>query len=163
MLLEYHISLALQTLAQTERPVIGQMSSLPLAGCFDVQSGRTRQPWRIMQAIGNAFDVHEVAPDVDTIDSKLKVLMLVHPKRLPRATLRGIYQFVLRGGRRSIRAICDAGARRRTDRATDRTGVAGCFDERAGRDHCRRSLVRTVGIILLVRWLYLIGNIRLLR
>lgn len=76
-----------------------------------------------MQAIGNAFDVHEVAPDVDTIDSKLKVLMLVHPKRLPRATLRGIYQFVLRGGRRSIRAICDAGARRRTDRATDALGL----------------------------------------
>ncbi|MBJ2220626.1 DUF7088 domain-containing protein [Pseudomonas sp. MF7453] len=78
--LEYDISRTLQTLAQAERPVIGLMSSLPLAGGFDVQSGRTRQPWRIMQEIDNAFDVREVAPDVDTIDSKLKVLMLVHPK-----------------------------------------------------------------------------------
>lgn len=97
--LEYGISRTLQTLTRTERPVVGLMSSLPLAGGFDVQSGRTRQPWRIMQEIGNAFDVREVAPDVETIDSDLKVLMLVHPKRLPTATLRAIDQFVLRGGR----------------------------------------------------------------
>ncbi|TKK14869.1 ABC transporter [Pseudomonas fluorescens] len=97
--LEYDISRTLQTLARNKKPVIGLMSSLPLVGGFDAQLGRTRQPWRIMQEIGNAFDVREVQLDVDTIDSELKVLMLVHPKRLPKATLRAIDQFVLRGGR----------------------------------------------------------------
>ncbi|WP_428555782.1 Gldg family protein [Pseudomonas edaphica] len=97
--LEYDISRTLQTLTRPARPVIGLMSSLPLAGGFDVQSGRTRQPWRIMQEIDNAFEVRELASDVDTIDSGLNVLMLVHPKRLPVTTLRAIDQFVLRGGR----------------------------------------------------------------
>ncbi|QOY73634.1 Gldg family protein [Pseudomonas sp. OST1909] len=97
--LEYDISRTLQKLTRPARPVIGLMSSLPLAGGFDVQSGRTRQPWRIMQEIDNAFEVRELASDVDTIDSALNVLMLVHPKRLPVTTLRAIDQFVLRGGR----------------------------------------------------------------
>lgn len=97
--LEYDISRTLQKLTRPARPVIGLLSSLPLAGGFDVQTGRTRQPWRIMQEIDNAFEVREVASDVDAIDSALNVLMLVHPKRLPMATLRAIDQFVLRGGR----------------------------------------------------------------
>ncbi len=97
--LEYDISRTLQALTRTARPMIGLMSSLPLAGGFDAQSGRNRQPWRIMHEINSAFDVREVPPDVDTIDSELKVMMLVHPKRLPKATLRAIDQFVLRGGR----------------------------------------------------------------
>lgn len=97
--LEYDISRTLQTLTRSARPVIGLMSSLPLAGGFDVQSGRTRQPWRIRQEIDNAFEVRELASDVDTIDSALNVLMLVHPKHLSAPTLRAIDQFVLRGGR----------------------------------------------------------------
>lgn len=98
-LLEYDISRMLQGLSRTKRPTIGLMSSLPLMGGFDVQTGKNRQPWRIMGEIGKMFDVHELAQDVGTIASELNVLMLVHPKRLSSATLRGIDQFVLRGGR----------------------------------------------------------------
>jgi ABC-type uncharacterized transport system involved in gliding motility auxiliary subunit len=97
--LEYDISRMLQGLSRIKRPTIGLMSSLPLAGGFDVQTGQNRQPWRIMDEIGKLFHVHELAQDVGEIPSELKVLMLVHPKRLPLATLRGIDQFVLRGGR----------------------------------------------------------------
>jgi ABC-type uncharacterized transport system involved in gliding motility auxiliary subunit len=97
--LEYNISRLLQNLSRVERPKIGLMSSLPLSGGFDKAAGRTRQPWRVYTEIGQLFDVHDLALDVDSIPSDVKVLMLVHPKRLSTATLRGIDQFVLRGGR----------------------------------------------------------------
>lgn len=97
--LEYDISRLLQNLSRAERPKIGLMSSLPLSGGFDKAAGRTRQPWRVYTEIGQLFDVHDLALDVDSIPSDVKVLMLVHPKRLSTATLRGIDQFVQRGGR----------------------------------------------------------------
>ncbi|WP_426128960.1 GldG family protein [Pseudomonas sp. DWP1b1] len=97
--LEYDISRLVNSLSRAERPVIGLMSSLPLSGGFNVEAGRERQPWRIYTEIEKLFDVHELAQDVDSIPGEIKVLMLVHPKHLSTATLRGIDQFVLRGGR----------------------------------------------------------------
>lgn len=97
--LEYDISRLLQGLSRTDRPIIGLLSSLPLAGGFDVESRKSRQPWQIYTEISKLFDVHELAQDVERIPNDLKVLMLVHPKHLSSAALRGIDQFVLRGGR----------------------------------------------------------------
>ncbi|OIN46431.1 hypothetical protein BLL37_16325 [Pseudomonas azotoformans] len=97
--LEYDISRLVHSLSRAERPVIGLMSSLPLSGGFNAEAGRKRLPWRIYTEIDKLFDVHELTQDVDSIPGELKVLMLVHPKRLSTATLRGIDQFVLRGGR----------------------------------------------------------------
>lgn len=97
--LEYDISRLVHSLSRAERPVIGLISSLPLSGGFNVAAGRKREPWQIYTEIGKLFDVHELTQDVDSIPGELNVLMLVHPKRLSTATLRGIDQFVLRGGR----------------------------------------------------------------
>ncbi len=97
--LEYDISRLVHSLSRAVRPVIGLMSSLPLSGGFNAEVGRKRLPWRIYTEIDKLFDVHELTQDVDSIPGELNVLMLVHPKRLSTATLRGIDQFVLRGGR----------------------------------------------------------------
>ena len=45
------------------------------------------------------FDVREVARDAKAIDADISVLLVVHPKELPPATLYALDQFVMRGGK----------------------------------------------------------------
>ncbi len=97
--LEYDISRLLQTLSAEHKPALGLISTLPLTGGFDLQARRERAPWVMVDEIAKAFEVQALSSEVQRIPDEVKVLMLVHPKRLARDTLLAIDQFVLRGGR----------------------------------------------------------------
>ncbi|OLF53821.1 Gldg family protein [Pseudomonas chlororaphis] len=97
--LEYDISRLLQALGQAEKPGLGLISTLPVNGGFDRLTQRQRPRWQVMGQIDKAFNVQELPTETRVIPDNLQVLMLVHPKRLSRQTLRAIDQFVLRGGR----------------------------------------------------------------
>ncbi|MCH6572130.1 MAG: Gldg family protein [Proteobacteria bacterium] len=96
--LEYDLSKLIYTLSHPQRAVIGLLSELPLAGGWNPGTRSPEQPWAMYAAISEMFEIRalpkdslEIAPDID-------VLMLVHPKQLPTATLYAIDQFVLKGG-----------------------------------------------------------------
>ena len=96
--LEYDLSKLIYTLSHPQRAVIGLLSELPLAGGWNPGTRSPEQPWAVYAAISEMFEIRalpkdslEIAPDID-------VLMLVHPKQLPTATLYAIDQFVLKGG-----------------------------------------------------------------
>ena len=96
--LEYDLSKLIYTLSHPQRAVIGLLSELPLAGGWNPATRSPEQPWAVYAAISEMFEIRalpkdslEIAPDID-------VLMLVHPKQLPTATLYAIDQFVLKGG-----------------------------------------------------------------
>lgn len=92
-LLEYDISRLLHTLNTPQRPIIGVMSTLPVAG--DAQN----PPWALFEETSRQFDVRYLKPQATLIPTDLSVLMLVHPKELDEATLYAIDQFVLGGGK----------------------------------------------------------------
>lgn len=93
--LEYDIAKLLYELNQASKPPIGVISSLPVDG----NPVLSEQPWTVMQQLGQLFDVKTLNPaTLKHIDDHMKVLLLIHPKRLPPDAQYAIDQYVLRGG-----------------------------------------------------------------
>lgn len=103
--LEYDISKLLYELNQAKKPSIGIISSLPVAG----NPILSEKPWSIFQQLGQLFDVKTLDPDsLKKIDSSIKVLLLIHPKRLPEDAQYAIDQYVLHGGHLAVFVDPDA-------------------------------------------------------
>jgi ABC-type uncharacterized transport system involved in gliding motility auxiliary subunit len=58
-----------------------------------------KQSWMVMQQVQQLFEVESLGNSVDEIAEGIELLILIHPKSLPKATLYAIDQHVLRGGR----------------------------------------------------------------
>lgn len=97
--LEYQLSQLVQGLAKPERPVIGLLSGLQLNGGFDMMARQPTAPWMVMEEVRQLFKIASLKIGIDRIPDDVSVLLLVHPKSLPEATLYAIDQFVLRGGK----------------------------------------------------------------
>ena len=97
--LEYDLSRLLQGLSQPQQPVVGLLSALPLNGGFDPQTRQPSSPWMVLEEIRQQFQVESLKAGIDQIPPEVSVLMLIHPKGLPDATLYAIDQFVLGGGK----------------------------------------------------------------
>ncbi len=102
-LLEYDISRAISRVMTTEKPVIGVMSSLPVAGNSNpmlAQMGRGGAPaWVFYSELKRDFTMKQVEMSVDKIPDDVKVLLVIHPKGISDAAEYAIDQFVLRGGK----------------------------------------------------------------
>ncbi|OGV58157.1 MAG: hypothetical protein A2283_21365 [Lentisphaerae bacterium RIFOXYA12_FULL_48_11] len=102
-LLEYNITRLIYRAVHPDKPVIGVLGSLPVLGAgqqqFMMPQQPRQQPWQTFQQLRDDYAVMQLPPTVDTIDSTLSALIIVHPKELPDQTLYAIDQFVLRGGR----------------------------------------------------------------
>lgn len=96
--LEYDVAKLIHKLSTAKKPVIGWLSSLPMGGDFDMQTGRPRAPWVVFGQIEQMYTVRNLEPALTKIDADVDVLVLVHPKGLPPAALWAIDQFALRGG-----------------------------------------------------------------
>ena len=95
--LEYDLTRAFYKLAQPKRPVVGLISTLPLAGGFDPAQGFS-QPWVVAQQIQQLFELKDLSINVAAVPDDVGVLMVVHPKDLPEGTRYAIDQYVLKGG-----------------------------------------------------------------
>ena len=98
-LLEYELSRLISSVAQTERPVIGVLSGLPLNGGFDMQAGQPLPAWTIIEEVRQQFSIESLKDDIDLIPEHVNAVLLVHPKNLSEATQYAIDQFVLGGGK----------------------------------------------------------------
>lgn len=96
--LEYDVVKLIYELANPKKPVVTWLTSLPMEGSFDPQSGSMREPWVIYSEAKQLFDVRPLAPTATQIDPDTNVLVIVHPKNLSPATQFAIDQFALRGG-----------------------------------------------------------------
>lgn len=104
-LLEYDISRAISRAVNSDKPVIGVMSPLPITGqpmnpmmARMGQSGGT-PPWFLYRELQRDFTLQKVEMAADKIPDEIKVLLLVHPKGITDAAQYAIDQFVLRGGK----------------------------------------------------------------
>jgi ABC-type uncharacterized transport system involved in gliding motility auxiliary subunit len=105
-LLEYDITRAIYRVQHAEKVKIGVLSSLPIMGrqvppqmMMQMPNMSQQPPWQVITELKRDFDVVEIQPDLEAVDSDIKVLLLVHPKDLKDKALYAIDQFVLRGGK----------------------------------------------------------------
>lgn len=104
-LLEYDITSAISQVYNTEKPVVGVMSALPVMGGVPspamMQMGKHQPspPWIAINNLKQSFDVKEIPLSAEKIDSDIKVLIVIHPSGISDRTQFAIDQFVLNGGK----------------------------------------------------------------
>jgi len=104
---EYDISYLIDSAITRQKKRVGIISSLPVMG-DDVsgymaemmmrQGQRPRPAWTIVEQLRRKYEVKEVATDVNDIKD-VDILLVIHPKELPKETLFAIDQYVLKGGK----------------------------------------------------------------
>ncbi len=101
-LLEYDISRAIARAINPERPVVGVMSALPVAGRMlpgGMMPQQNDRPWILYSELQRDFTVRNVPLTTDKIPDDVKLLVVIHPKGISDTTLFAIDQFLLRGGK----------------------------------------------------------------
>lgn len=100
--LEYDLTRAIYRVTHPEKPTVGLLSSLPVAGTppNPMMMGRNQgsEPWILMQELEKQFTVEQL-DDPEEIPDAVDVLLLIHPKNLSDAALFAIDQYLLNGGR----------------------------------------------------------------
>ena len=97
--LEYDITKLIYNLAYPDKRKVGVYSQLPV---FGKKGDKTAPAWTIINALKEFFDVRDLNGNIDELDQKIDVLMLVHPKKLDNQTLYAVDQYLLRGGKAII-------------------------------------------------------------
>lgn len=97
--LEYDIARLVYNLANTDKTVVGLLSSAPVGGGFDPVSQQPAQPWVVVEQAKQVLEVRTLPPSVISIDEDVDVLWIVHPAMLDDGTLYAVDQFIMRGGR----------------------------------------------------------------
>ena len=64
-----------------------------------MQGQRPQPGWAAFTELAKDYEVREIAPTVESIDSDIKALVVLHAKDLSEKTLFAIDQFVIKGGR----------------------------------------------------------------
>jgi gliding motility-associatede transport system auxiliary component len=110
-LLEYDLARAISRVTNTNKPVVGIMTALPMFGqppnpMMMRMGQQPQQPWVVVSELQNDFTVRQVPMDSDKIDEDIKVLMVVHPKDIKDKAEYAIDQFLLHGGK--LIALLDA-------------------------------------------------------
>jgi len=100
--LEYDIARLVYNLANTDKTVVGLLSTAPIGGGFDPASQQPAQAWVVVDQAKQVLEVRNLQPNQLSIDKDIDVLWIVHPTMLDDSTLYAIDQFVMRGGRALI-------------------------------------------------------------
>lgn len=96
--LEYDVTKLIYTLLNTNKPVVGLMSRVPMFSSFDIETQKIRNPWVVTNQLQQLFEVRNIDFTETQFDEDLELLMLVHPKDLSDETLYAIDQYVMNGG-----------------------------------------------------------------
>ena len=97
--LEYELARMIYILSRPDRPRVGLLTSLPIDGGFDMQTGRPREPWAVYEQIEQMFEVDRISADAEYLPDSIDALVVIHPKALDDQMLADIDRFVLEGGR----------------------------------------------------------------
>lgn len=98
--LEYDIARTILGLAEPERPEVGLITGLPIAGSPLSQSGRgPNDAWSVYNQMADFAEVRQISRSAAEMPDGTDAVVLVHPKGLTPGTLYAIDQFVLQGGR----------------------------------------------------------------
>ncbi|MEO6065895.1 MAG: GldG family protein, partial [Lysobacterales bacterium] len=80
--LEYDLVKLIYTLAHPKKPVVGLLTSLPMAAELDPATRQVRQPWAVLGGWQELFDVRMLEPaSTAAIAPEIETLIVAHPKR----------------------------------------------------------------------------------
>jgi ABC-type uncharacterized transport system involved in gliding motility auxiliary subunit len=100
--LEYDITRMISRVSTPKKNKIGIVSSLPIFGTPQMgmmMPGQPQMPtWLFVTELKKTYDVAQISPNDKTIDPKLDLLILFHPKNLSDQLLYAVDQYVLKGG-----------------------------------------------------------------
>jgi ABC-type uncharacterized transport system involved in gliding motility auxiliary subunit len=134
--LEYDIAKLLYELNQSNKPLVGVISSLPVDGnpLLGVP------PWTVMQQLNQLFDVKMLdQAKLQVISDRIKVLLLIHPQDLSVSAQYAIDQYVLRGGHLVVFVDPDA--------ELETPAVTAVGPSWTVRERCRSNLPAAASII----------------
>ena len=97
--LEYDLTKLIYNLAYPDKRIVGVYSQLPIIG---KKGDQTAPTWTIINALKEFFEIIDLNQNIDALNQKIDVLMLVHPKKLNTETLYAIDQYLLKGGKAII-------------------------------------------------------------
>ena len=98
-LLEYEVSRAITKVIRQEETSIGVISPIPVAGKV---LGRNHQPlkaWSLIKNLKFSFKVKSLPYKCERIDQSLKVVLVLHPSKLPAKTMFALDQYLMQGGK----------------------------------------------------------------
>lgn len=97
--LEYDLSKLVWTLAHPDKKTLGILSALPLegGGGNPMLGQEGTPPWAFVEQLRDFFDVEVLPSAADSIDEKVDILAVVHPRSFSDATLYLIDQWALAG------------------------------------------------------------------
>jgi ABC-type uncharacterized transport system involved in gliding motility auxiliary subunit len=101
-LLEYDLSKLLYNLQNSQRPVVGVLTNLPIGGFWSAAMGGAVPPWQVYRDASQLFEIKDFKAPVERIDDDVEVLWVVHPKEWDVQTRYAIDQFIMRGGQAVI-------------------------------------------------------------
>tara|TARA_Y100000590_G_scaffold21948_2_gene25357 strand:- start:2118 stop:3983 length:1866 start_codon:yes stop_codon:yes gene_type:complete len=97
--LEYDLTKLVYNLAYPDKRVVGIYSQLPM---ISSRGDKTTETWTIINALKEFFEVVNLNENIEALNEKIDVLMLVHPKKIKRENLYIIDQYLLKGGKAII-------------------------------------------------------------
>lgn len=95
---EYDIARLIYQVSRATKPKVAVISSLDIAGGWDMMSRQPTEAWVSYQQVQQLFDVTTLGTDVEQIGKEYSLLVLIHPKELPESLLYAIDQYALSGG-----------------------------------------------------------------
>lgn len=96
--LEYDVARLIHQLAEPKRRTVGVISSLPMSGGMDPESGQLRPGLAIAQQMNELYEVRSIPLTAKELPAGLDALVIVHPKGLAPELSYAIDQYLLRGG-----------------------------------------------------------------
>ncbi|MCW1884494.1 Gldg family protein [Luteolibacter flavescens] len=101
-MLEYEISKAIAEVSRKEKPVIGLMSGLPIAGnqnpMMMMQGQQGSPPWVFYSQLAQSYEVKDLTMTPEAIDPSLSMLLVFHPAEITPEAEFAIDQYLLQGG-----------------------------------------------------------------
>lgn len=99
--LEYDITRIISRLQTPEKPKIGVISALPVFGSGPpmgmMQQGPQQEPWVFINELQKTYEVEEIPAAAESIDEKIDLLILLHPKEMSETLQYAVDQHVLSG------------------------------------------------------------------
>ena len=97
--LEYDVMKLIYQLSTPKKPVVAWMTSIPMGGGMDPQTGESHDSPVMYTQAQELFNLKPIPTTATSIDADVDVLVIVHPKGLSPATQFAIDQYAMRGGR----------------------------------------------------------------
>ena len=101
-MLEYSVSRAITRVVHPEKPKLGLMSSVPMAGNGMPPQMGGQPGWLVHQKLSADYEIVDVPMDAKEIPAGLAALLVVHPANITPESEFAIDQYLLKGGKAAI-------------------------------------------------------------